>query len=254
MPKTRPPYSPEFRLIPAALSFDRCPIPGGYRSDPGGIANESVPSITARLDDGVIAIPNPHAELIAAKIFPDILDGIEFGCVWRQPKQAEVGWHSQALARLVPPGTVTDQHGMGLGADLVANLGQVYGHRFAADPGHDDGGAHGTARADRTEDVGRGMAVVANRRRTGAPQGPQIGQRALLADARLILEPDLDPLAGGLRRQDLCYTSGKVFLKARLTPRRPSWGGMAAAAAVSARSAAAACPRCAHAPRPRSAP
>jgi hypothetical protein len=90
----------------------------------------------------------------------------------------------------------------------------VYGHRFAADPGHDDGGAHGPARADRTEDVGRGMAVVANRRRTGAARCPQIGQRALLADARLVLEPDLDPLARSLRRQDLGYASGKVFLKA----------------------------------------
>jgi hypothetical protein len=201
-------------LIPDALNSDRCPIPGGYRSDPGGIANEPVPGIAARLDDGVIALPNPHAELIAAKIFPDILDGIEFGCVGRQSKQAEVGGHRQALARLVPPGTVTDQHGMGLSADLLTNLGQVYGHRRAADPGHDDGGAHGTARADRTENVGGGMAVVANRRRTGAPQGPQIGQRAVLADARLILEPDLDPLAGGRRRQDLRYASGKVFLKA----------------------------------------
>ena len=103
---------------------------------------------------------------------------------------------------------------MGFSADLLANLGQVQGHRLAADPGHDDGGDHGTARADRTEEVGRGMAVVANRRRTGAPQGPQIGQRAVLADARLVLEPDLDPLAGSLQRQDFCYASGKVFLKA----------------------------------------
>jgi hypothetical protein len=58
------------------------------------------------------------------------------------------------------------------------------------------------------------MAVVANRRRTGATQCPQIRQRALLADARLVLEPDLDPLAGSLWRQDLGYASGKVFLKA----------------------------------------
>jgi hypothetical protein len=202
-------------VIPDALNFDRCPIPGGYRSDPGGIANQPVPSLTAGLDDGVVALPNPQAEPIAAKIFPDILEGIEFGCVGRQPQQAEVGGHTQALARLVPPGTVTDQHGMGLGADLLANLGQVQGHRLAADPGHDDGGAHGTARADRTEDIGRGMAVVAHRRRTGAPQGPQIGQRAVLADARLILEPDLDPLAGSLRRQDLGYASGEVYGMAR---------------------------------------
>ncbi len=58
------------------------------------------------------------------------------------------------------------------------------------------------------------MAVVANRRRTGATRRPQIGQRALLADARLILEPDLNRLASRLRRQDLGYVGGEVFLKA----------------------------------------
>ena len=58
------------------------------------------------------------------------------------------------------------------------------------------------------------MAVVANRRRTGATRRPQIRQRALLADARLILEPDLNRLARRLRRQDLGYVGGEVFLKA----------------------------------------
>jgi hypothetical protein len=43
----------------------------------------------------------------------------------------------------------------GVGADLLADLDQVDRHRLAADPGHDDGGAHGRRWVDRAEDVGR---------------------------------------------------------------------------------------------------
>ena len=58
------------------------------------------------------------------------------------------------------------------------------------------------------------MAVIAERGRAGAAQGPDIGQRALLADPGLVLEPDLDGLVGGLGRQGFGYARGEVFLKA----------------------------------------
>jgi hypothetical protein len=90
----------------------------------------------------------------------------------------------------------------------------VDGHCFAVDPGRDNGGAHGPRRADCAEDVSRVMAVVANRRRAAAAQRPLIRQRALLADAGFVLEPDLDRLASRLGRQDLGYEGGEVFLKA----------------------------------------
>src|SRR5258708_24858430 len=113
----------------------------------------------------------------------------------------------------MPAGAVADQHGVSAGADLLADLGEVDGHRLAVDPGRDDGSAHGTRRADRTEDVGRVMAVVANRRRAAAAQRPLIRQRALLADAGFVLEPDLDRLARRPGRQDLGYEGGEGFLK-----------------------------------------
>ena len=120
---------------------------------------------------------------------------------------------AQALSLLVPAGAVTDQHGMSAETYLRADLGQVDCHRLAADPGHHDGRAHGAVRANRAEEVGRLMAVVADRRWAGTTQRPYIRQRALLADAGLILEPDLDCLASRFRRQDLGYASGEVFLK-----------------------------------------
>ena len=58
------------------------------------------------------------------------------------------------------------------------------------------------------------MTIVANCRWTAAAQGPLIRQRAFLADAGFILEPDLDRLAGRVRRQGCSYEGGEVFLKA----------------------------------------
>src|SRR5258708_30924848 len=80
---------------------------------------------------------------------------------------------------------------MGVGADLLGDLGQMDRHRLAADPGHDDGRTDGPRRADRAEDVGGVMAVVANPPPAGATPRPQGRQRTPLADPPPILEPNL---------------------------------------------------------------
>ena len=61
-----------------------------------------------------------------------------------------------------------------------------------------------------------GLAGLRDRRRPGpgAAARPHPGQRALLADAGLILEPDLDRLAAGVLGQRLAYQIGEAFLNA----------------------------------------
>ncbi len=54
--------------------------------------------------------------------------GFGSGAVGWQVQQGDVAWHPQAPAGLVPARAVTDQHGMGTGCDLAADLGQVQGH------------------------------------------------------------------------------------------------------------------------------
>ena len=70
--------------------------------------------------------------------------------------------------------------------------------------------AHLTLRTDRAEQVGPGVAAVAGRPGPGAAPRPDPGQRALLADAGLILEPDLDRLAAGVLGQRRT-SSAKLF-------------------------------------------
>ena len=59
-------------------------------------------------------------------------------------KQGDVFGYGQSLSGLVPTGAIADQHGMGAGANLLADLGKVDGHRLAVDPGRDNGSAYST--------------------------------------------------------------------------------------------------------------
>ncbi len=201
-------------LIPTALIFDRCPFACGDGDDPLGVADEAVPGVAAGVNDGEIVVPHGHAEAVAAEIFPHVLHRVEFGCIWWQRQETDILRHGQPPAGLVPTGAVADDHAMCIGADPLADFSQMDAHCLAADPRHDDGGADGPLRADRAEQIGRVMPVVANRRRAGAAQPPDVGQRALLADFGFILKPNLDLFARRCRRQDLGYTGGEVFLKA----------------------------------------
>ncbi len=58
------------------------------------------------------------------------------------------------------------------------------------------------------------MPIVANCRGAAVTRRPLVRQRALLADAGFVLEPDLDRLAGRSGRQDGSYEGREVFLKA----------------------------------------
>lgn len=114
----------------------------------------------------------------------------------------------------MPTCPVTDQHGVGCGADTSADLGKVDRHGFTTDPRHDDRSAHSSVRADRPEQVGGLVAVVADRRRAGTNRRPYIGQCTLLSNTGLVLEPDLDRFSCGLWREDVGYPGSEVFLKA----------------------------------------
>src|SRR5437764_11965917 len=80
--------------------------------------------------------------------------------------------------------------------------------------GQDQGGADGALGADRAEQVGPRVATVAGRSRPGAAPRPDPGQGALLADAGLVLEPDLDRLATGMLGQRSRHQLGEAFSNA----------------------------------------
>jgi len=89
-------------------------------------------------------------------------------------------------------------------------------HGVDIDNRHDRAAPVPACRADGAEQVGPGEPPVAPDARTRAALGPDAGQRALLANAGFILEPDFDrpvgKLPAGLRARQL----SEVFLKSLL--------------------------------------
>jgi hypothetical protein len=77
------------------------------------------------------------------------------------------------------------------GRDLRGDFGQVEVHRFGVAPGHDERRALAIPGTDRPEDIGRGGSLVVRRGRARAALGPAARDLVLLADARLVREPDL---------------------------------------------------------------
>lgn len=109
---------------------------------------------------------------------------------------------------------VEDERGVRAGSDLAADLGQVQGHDLGIGGRHDERGSGAARGAGRAEDVGPVVASVARRARPGSALGPDAGQRALLADARLVLEPDFERLALGVVGEARRHRRGEVFLNA----------------------------------------
>ncbi len=78
-------------LIPDALSADCCG-PGAMGDGGQALrrAHQLVPSVAAGIHDGTVAIPDVGAEKVGAQISPDLFYRVQFRCVGRQRKQADV--------------------------------------------------------------------------------------------------------------------------------------------------------------------
>src|SRR3954462_3543927 len=114
----------------------------------------------------------------------------------------------------MPAGSVEHQQGVRPRRDVAADLRQVQAGRSRVGAWQDEPGGDLALWADRAEQVGPGVAAVARRPGAGAATRPDPGQRALLADAGLVLKPDLDRLAAGVLGQCLLRQLGEAFLKA----------------------------------------
>ena len=103
--------------------------------------------------------------------------------------------------------------------DLGGDLGQMQVHRLGVAPGQDEGRALAVLGADRAEDVGRGGSLVLGGARTRSALGPAAGDLVLLADPRLVGEPDLYGVGSdALLARDLLQAGRETFLKSSIAP------------------------------------
>ena len=119
----------------------------------------------------------------------------------------------------MPAGLIDEENGMGSPCDHLCDFSQVQVHRLGVARGQDQGRALALFRADGTEDVGGGSALVTGRAGAGAALGPAAGDLVLLADTSLIGEPyfyrvAVDRVLAG----DCVQAGGETFLKFSIAP------------------------------------
>ena len=115
---------------------------------------------------------------------PDVLDRVQFRTVGGQGQQGEVVGDNEGV-RSVPACAVEDEDGMGTGGDAAGDFREVGVHRLGVDGRQDQPCRGATCGADGPEDVGPLVAGIAGCAGSGAAPGPDAGERALLANARV---------------------------------------------------------------------
>ena len=117
----------------------------------------------------------------------------------------------------MPSGLIDQQHGVRFRRDLGGDFGEMEVHRLRVAAWHDERRASAVLRTDRAEDISRGGSLIFGSAWTGAALGPAPGDRVLLADARLVGEPDFYGVGlDALLAPDLFQARGKVFLKSSI--------------------------------------
>jgi hypothetical protein len=119
----------------------------------------------------------------------------------------------------MPTRLIDEEGGVGAGGDLAGDFSQVQIHRLCVAPRHDERRALAVSGTDRAEDIGRDGSLVFRGAGTRAPLGPPPGDLVLLADPRLVGEPDLYGAGiDALFAPDLFQARGETFLKSSIAP------------------------------------
>ena len=119
----------------------------------------------------------------------------------------------------MPSGLIDEKDGMGSRCDGVGDFGQMQVHRLGIAGGQDQGGSLSLLRADGSEDVGRGGALIPRSARASAALSPPAGDLVLLTNARFIREPNLYfPDIDRFFARDFIQARWELFLKSSIAP------------------------------------
>ena len=111
-------------------------------------------------------------------------------------------------AGVVPSGAIDDHGGVDAVGQRGGEMGEEKCHHAGIDEGQHQGEVLAAGGAHGGEDVGPFVAELSRPPGSPAPMPPAMTDPALVADAGLVLEPELEPLAGA-RRPD----AAQLFLE-----------------------------------------
>ena len=119
----------------------------------------------------------------------------------------------------MPAGLIDEQRSGSARCDLGGDFGQVQVHRLGVASRHDERSAFALLGADGAEDISGGGSLVIGSAGARASFGPAPRDLVLLADPRLVGEPDLYGVrSDALFAPDLFQARGKTFIKSSIAP------------------------------------
>jgi hypothetical protein len=119
----------------------------------------------------------------------------------------------------MPPGLIDEEDGVGSWCDRLGDFREVQVHRVGIAEGQDQSRALALFRADGTEDIGRRGSLIPRSVRASAALRPPAGDLVLLADASLVLEPDLYLAdVDCFFARDFIQARWELFLKSSIAP------------------------------------
>ena len=147
---------------------------------------EEVPSAAGFINDVVVVVEDGDREFVAAQIFPDVFDRIEFRSVRWQTHKGDV-FGDRERGSYVIAGAIEDESGVAAWRHLAADRSEMQRHGLGVRRRHDQTCCDAALRTGGAKQVGPIVALVVRRAGPCATLGPDAGQRALLADPGLIL-------------------------------------------------------------------
>src|SRR6266404_2391499 len=98
------------------------PVTGGDRGYAIGRCDQAVPGAAARIDNGLVSIPDAVAQEILAEKPPDVLDRVEFRGIGRQRHQGDVFGNVEPPAGFEPAGAIENEDCVGAWPNALADL------------------------------------------------------------------------------------------------------------------------------------
>ncbi len=134
----------------------------------------------------VVVIEDRDREFVAAEIFPDVFDRIEFRSIGWQTYKRDVFRDRERGGNMIA-GAIEDESGMATRRYFSADSSKMQRHSFGVGRGHDQACCNTTLRTGRAEQVSPIIAPVVRCAGSRSTLGPDAGQRPLLADPGFIL-------------------------------------------------------------------
>jgi hypothetical protein len=162
------------------------------------------------VDDVSVGFEDPIGEPVFSHELPDVFLRVQFGTFGGHRDERDVGGEIQP-ARKMPSGLINEDGGVCVRRDLRGDLGEMPIHRLGVATRHDERRAFALLRTDCAENGGRGGSLIARGAGARAALGPTAGDLVLLADPRLVGEPDFYGVGiNALLAPDLFQARGKA--------------------------------------------